>query len=174
VPAGLELTVRPGTDVLPETGASATAMPPAGIMITIDANRDGGVEGTVKRWLRPIIFHELHHLARARVVSKHSLAERVISEGMASVFERDFAKSEAPWSAYGDDIIQWADQILALPDDAPPNDWIYKHPDGRLWVGMKVGSYWVDRAAARSGRLSTDLIAMSAVDIIALARNEPP
>ena len=154
----------------PETGSSATATPPNAIIITVDAGRAGGIESYVTRWLRPVLFHELHHLARWQIVAARSIVDHAVSEGMAAVFERDFAQSETPWAAYGSQVENWADEIRALPDDAPMRDWIYAHPDGRQWIGMKVGAYWVDRAAANSGRASIDLIAMPAAAIIALAK----
>jgi uncharacterized protein YjaZ len=170
LPADLEMTVRPGPDVLAETGFSATAMPPTGIMITVDTSRHGGVESAVTRWLRPILFHELHHLARGQVVSTRSIVDHAVTEGMAAIFERDFGKSETPWGAYGPEVTAWADEIVRLPEDASRRDWIYQHPDGRRWIGMKVGAYWVDQAVAKSGRSSIDLISMPAADIIDLAR----
>ncbi len=169
LPSPLELTVRPGADVRPETGSSATAMPPLAVMLTIDARREEGVESIVRRWLRPVLFHELHHLTRWQRVPATSLVDHAVSEGLAAVFERDFAQSETPWAAYGSEVSAWADELLRLPDDSSTQDWIYRHPDGRRWIGMKTGAYWVDQASAKSGRSSIDLITLPAADIIALA-----
>ena len=169
LPSQLELTIRPGTDVMPETGSSATAMPPAAILITIDAARNGGVQPIVTRWLRPILFHELHHLARSQTIPARSVVEHAVSEGMAAVFERDFAHSHTPWAEYGPEVNDWAKEIMAVPDDASTRDWIFQHPDGRRWIGMKVGAFWVDQATTKSRRPSVDLISMPAADIIAMA-----
>lgn len=146
----------------------ADAMPPNGIMVTIDAARPEGVEAIVNKWLRPIMFHELHHLARSTAGVPGSIVERAVFEGMATVFERDFAKSETPWGAYPPNVIDWANEFLKLPADAPVRDWIHLHPDGRRWIGMKVGTYWVDQAIARSGRSAADLATMPTADVLAL------
>ena len=50
LPAHIELTVRPGTDVIAETGETGTAMPPASIMWTVDHTRTGGAKGIALRW----------------------------------------------------------------------------------------------------------------------------
>ena len=168
LPPDIETTVRPGADVTPEIGAVADAMPPNGIVITIDAARPEGVEAIVTKWLRPIMFHELHHLARSTAGVPSSIVDRAVFEGMATVFERDFAKTETPWGAYPANVNDWADELRKLPADAPVRDWIHRHPDGRRWIGMKVGSYWVDRAIAKSGRSPADLATMPAADVIAM------
>ena len=168
LPPDIETTVRPGADVTPEIGATADAMPPNGIVVTIDAARPEGVEAIVHKWLRPIMFHELHHLARSTAGVPGSIVERAVFEGMATVFERDFARSETPWGAYPPNVIDWAHELQALPADAPVRDWIHRHPDGRRWIGMKVGAYWVDRAIAKSGRSAADLATVPTADVIAL------
>jgi hypothetical protein len=169
LPARIEVTVRPGSDVIVETGETADAMPPAAIMWTVDPKLHGGVEAIARKWLRATLFHELHHLARSAVVAPRTLVDRAVFEGMASVFERDFAGAQPPWTAYPSNVSSWADELKALPPDAPVRDWIYAHPDGRRWIGMKVGSFWVDRAKTKSGRSAADLVALSTDEVIALA-----
>lgn len=149
-------------------------MPPAGIIVTIDASRPESVAEIVTAWLRPMLFHEIHHLARwAATGAPQTLVDHAISEGRATVFERDFAKSPTPWGEYPADVRSWADELTLLPPDAPVRDWIYAHPDGRRWIGMKVGAYWVDEATRRSGRSAVDLIDTPTTEILALAQNLP-
>ena len=169
LPARIHLTVRPGLDVIDETGETASAMAPDGIMWTVDPNGHGGVAAITRTWLRATLFHELHHLARSSAADPRSIVDYAVYEGMATVFERDFAGVQTPWGAYPKNVNEWADELMRLPENAPRRDWIYSHPDGRRWIGIKVGAYWVDRASAKSKRSSADLCTTSTGDVLALA-----
>lgn len=171
VPALIELTVRPGISVTPETGQGGDAMPPNGIMLTIDPSRPGGVMAIMNAWLRPFMFHELHHLVRyAAAGAPSSLVEHAVTEGMATAFERDFAGATPPWGLYPENVAEWATELLALPSDTPRTEWLFRHPDGRRWMGYKVGTYWVDQARAQSGKSAADLVAMPSGEVLAFSR----
>ena len=45
--------------------------------------------------------------------------------------------------------------------------WMYRHPDGRRWVGMRAGTYVADQATRRSGKSAAELV--NAADILRLA-----
>ena len=170
LPMPIELFVRPGADVMTETGASATVMPPAAVMWTVDPARTGGVQKVARSWLRQTLFHEFHHLVRSASGSPRSIVERAVFEGMATVFERDFGTIKPPWGDYPDNVSAWATEVASLPDDAPERTWLFTHPDGRRWIGYKVGAYWVDRAAAASGRSAASLVTTPASEVVLLAR----
>lgn len=169
LPKRIHLTVRPGSDVIDETGETAAAMPPDAIMWTVDPLRHGGVVAITRTWLRATLFHELHHLARSSANQLDSIVDRAVYEGMATAFERDFGRVETPWGAYPPNVHQWAIEFRRLPHNAPISDWIYAHPDGRRWIGMKVGAYWVDQASAKSKRSSADLCTTPTPEVLALA-----
>lgn len=169
LPVQIELTVRPGNEVIAETGETADAMPPAAIMWTVDPGRDGGAEAVARKWLRATLFHELHHLARSTSQPPRSLIDHVVYEGMATVFERDFAGADVPWGRYPDNVTAWADELLALPPDSSVRDWLYTNPDGRRWIGIRVGAFWVERAMATSRRSTADLVITSTSDVLDLA-----
>lgn len=172
VPALIELTVRPGTYVTPETGQGGDAMPPNGIMLTVDPSRPGGVMAIVNAWLRPFMFHELHHLVRyAAAGGPGTLVEHAVTEGMATAFERDFAGATPLWGLYPENVAEWATELLALPAGTPRTEWLFRHSDGRRWIGYKVGTYWIDQARARSGQSAADLVAVSAGEVLALSRS---
>jgi uncharacterized protein YjaZ len=167
-----ELTVRffrSDTYTLSPSEETASAMPPNGIMWTVDPDRHGGVAAIARQWLRATLFHELHHLARsAQTNDLRTLADHVLYEGMATAFERDFARAQTPWGAYPPNVDEWARELMRLPEDASAREWMYSHPDGRRWIGMKVGTYWVDQAMAKSKRWSADLAATPTRDLLAL------
>ena len=170
LPERIHLTVRPGSDVIEETGETGTAMPPDAIMWTVDPQRNGGVDAVARKWLRASLLHELHHLARAASQPPRTLVDHAIFEGMATVFERDFAGAEVPWGAYPENVAQWADELTRLPPDSSTREWLYKHPDGRRWIGIKVGTYWVDGAIRNSGRSAASLTTASSAEIVEFAR----
>ena len=171
LPTKIALMVRPGTDVIEETGETAAAMPPNAIMWTVNPGSDGGVSEVTNKWLRATLFHELHHLARATAGAPRSIVDQAVYEGMATAFERDFAKVQTPWGAYPPNVNEWAVELRSLPDNASQRDWIYSHPDGRRWIGIKVGTYWVDKAMAKSRRSAADLCTTPSRALLALIQN---
>jgi uncharacterized protein YjaZ len=170
LPPDLIVRVQPGGDVIPETGETGTAALPNLIVWIVDPSRPGGVLRTVETQLRASLFHELHHLARATKLETATLMDHVITEGMATAFERDFAGAAAPWGRYDADVSSSVNELLALPPTARRDHWLYRHPDGRRWVGLKAGTYIVDQAIQRAGRSSADLVSSSTAEVIALAQ----
>ena len=170
LPEVIDITVRPGDDVIAETGETGAAMPPAAIMWTVDASRAGGVQAVAKAWLRPSLFHEFHHLVRSAAVMPTTLVDHAIHEGIATVFERDFAGVKPPWGNYPDDVEEWSRELRALPGATPTGPWLYTHPDGRRWIGIKVGAFWVDRVTKRTGQTSADLATAPTADVLRLSQ----
>lgn len=167
LPATIQLTVRPGRDVIEETGETASAMAPDAIMWTVNPHREEGVTAITDKWLRASLFHELHHLVRWSAAEPHTIVDHALFEGMATAFERDFAGVKTPWADYPANVSEWAAEIKSLPGDAASRDWLYSHPDGRRWIGMRVGTYWVDRAMAKSGRSSAELSTIPTHEVLA-------
>lgn len=168
-PERIEITVRPGTEVIPETGQSGDAMPPNFVIWTVDPSRPGGVAAVANAWLRACLFHELHHLARYPSEMPQSIVEHAVSEGMATAFERDFAGVTSPWGRYSPNVAEWAAELQHSPAETPREHWLFRHPDGRRWIGYKVGTYWVDQARAKTGRSSADLVATPTREILTLS-----
>ncbi|HMI87345.1 MAG TPA: DUF2268 domain-containing putative Zn-dependent protease [Polyangiaceae bacterium] len=167
LPKPLTLVVQWGKDVIPETGETATTVLAASVYWTVDPDRD--VLSTIRTELRPTLFHELHHLVRAVSVRGSSLMDRVVTEGMATAFERDFGKANPPWGIAPPEVMDWTRELLRQPDSAPVDRWLYRHPDGRRWIGLRVGTFLVDRAARASGRSVAQLAAVSTDEILRLA-----
>jgi hypothetical protein len=170
LPSSIELTVRAGSDVIKETGETADAMPPTAVMWTVDPGREGGVAAVARNWLRATLFHEFHHLVRSASGNPRSVVDHALFEGMATVFERDAAGVYVPWGDYPADVDVWAREVIALPSDSSVREWLFSHPDGRRWVGIKVGAFWVDRAIAASGRSSAELVAVPTDEILEMAQ----
>jgi hypothetical protein len=170
LPASLSLRVQPGQDVDPDTGEAATPSVPDVVYWTVSPTRAGGVSAIARAQLRATLFHPFCYLARRAAIGPvDRLKDEVISMGLATVFARDFGGRSDPWGAYPLQVDAWVHEVLALPDDARRDQWMDRHPDGRRWIGPKVGTYLVDRAVRASGRSVTDLVSAATDDIIRIA-----
>lgn len=172
LPRGLVLKVSAGhdADVIPETGETGTAIPPATIQWTVDPRRPGGVSRVVTEELRASLFHELHHLTRYRAFGRSAdLMDNVVLEGLATAFERDFAGATPPWGTHPPSPEAWVAELLAQPPDTQLTPWLARHPDGRRWVGLRAGTFLVDRAMTNAGGNAATLVAVSAAEILTRA-----
>jgi hypothetical protein len=170
LPAELRLIVQTGVRVIPETGESGEVGLPSTVYWTVDPKRTGGVVAVVSHQLRATLFHEFYHLVRETSFEVVSLTDQAMDEGLATAFERDFGGAPVPWGEYPDDVAVWTKEFLALPVDAPREQWMFKHPDGRRWVGYKVGAYLADRAVRATGRSLAQLATVPTPTIIEWAR----
>ena len=167
LPKHLKLVARPGKDVIPETGENATAVLPSSVYWTFDPERD--VVSTIRSELRFTLFHEFHHLVRMAHVPTRSLMDAVVTEGLATAFERDFGKANPPWGLAPPEVTDWTRELLRQPETAEREPWLFKHPDGRRWVGIRVGTFLVDRATRASGRTAAELAVTPTEEILRLA-----
>ena len=136
----------------------------------VDPSR--GVLSLVQTDLRPFLFYEFHYLVRAKAVPSTSLMDDVVAEGMATAFERDFAGASPPWGIYPRDVDDWAKELMALPVKAPADEWITQPTSangGRRWMGLRAGTYLVDRATRASGKSSAELVTTSTQNILKMA-----
>ena len=169
LPETITLRVDADDNVSATTNAAATAVAPDRIYWSVDPDRGDGVVATAEVHLRAMLFHELHHLVRDATIIRASLMDHVVSEGMASAFERDHAGARYPFSQYPDNVAAWLAELAVLPGSADLNQWMFRHPDGRRWIGFRVGTYLVDRAMAASDRSSADLAAAPTACVLELA-----
>jgi hypothetical protein len=173
LPAKLTLRVHAGTDVIPETGEGASAVPPQSVVWVVDPTRPGGVEGVANTWLRASLFHELHHLVRDVQVPRKTMLDIAVTEGLATAFERDYAGVTPPWGDYPAVVRPWIDELRANPDPDDRRRWLGRHPDGRRWVAFKTGTYLADCAFKAAGRSPADLVTTPTTEIVALALSAP-
>jgi hypothetical protein len=169
LPAEITLRVRTGSDVIPETRETATAAAPNLVVWIVDPNRGDDVLTIVNAQLRATLFHEFHHLVRDAALPSTTLMDRVVTEGLATAFERDYAGVRVPWGEYPGDVDAWVRELRTLPPDAPREPWLSRHPDGRRWIGLRAGTYLADQAAKRSGRSPAQLASAGTAEILALA-----
>lgn len=167
LPHHLSVRVYAGTRVIPETGEAGEVVPPSTVIWTVDPAHAGGVLTVVHTWLRASLLHEFHHLVRAQTSPSTSLMDEVVTEGMATVFERDVTGASPLWGLYPDDVGDWVKELTALPPDVGRDYWLRaRHPDGRRWIGMRAGAYLVDRAIQASGRSAAALVSTSTRELM--------
>jgi uncharacterized protein YjaZ len=170
LPRDLRITVQVGDRVIPETGETGSIGLPGAVYWTVDPNHEGGVLSVVNAQLRATLFHEWYHLVRETKFAPETLTERAVNEGLATAFERDFGGAPTPWGAYPREIGAWTKEFLSLAPGASFREWMYEHPDGRRWVGFKVGTYLADRAVRDSGLSLAQLAVEPTEKIISWAK----
>ena len=170
LPPELRITIQTGSRVIPETGETGSIGLPRAIYWTVNPAHPGGVVSVARAQLRATLFHECYHLVREATLTPDSLVDLAVNEGLATAFERDHGGAATPWGDYDDNIAVWTEELLALPADAPQRDWMFSHPDGRRWIGFKVGTYLADRAAKASGLSLSQLATVPTAQILAWAR----
>lgn len=156
-------------DVIPETGIMGMTYSDEYASVYFDCTLPYGKEGLFQG-LRETIFHELVHAA----TFKHDTWQPgvlfgVVTEGLATVFERDYAGAIPLWGLYEDDLImtEWYSELENLPkSDTKNNEYFFKHSDGRRWIVYKTGVWMIDKLL-ESGEDLFDLIRMNHKDLIA-------
>jgi Predicted Zn-dependent protease (DUF2268) len=173
LPAELELVTRTGARVIPETGELGSATSPRRVTWTVDPSGAGGIETIARTQLRATLFHELHHVARGWTKVGGAPTARfidgVIAEGLATAFERDYGGRAPLWGQYPDDVMHWVQELLPLPRSAPYASWMYRHPDGRRWIGYRAGTFIADQAIRASHRSAAALVNASSDEVLRLA-----
>lgn len=113
--------------------------------------------------------HDVDVEPPASRVQTRTLLDHVVTEGLATAFERDFGKVDPPWGQAPPDPMVWTREVLSQPETAALDSWMIRHPDGRRWIGMRVGTFLADRAARASGRSSAALVFAPTSDVLRLA-----
>jgi uncharacterized protein YjaZ len=177
LPARISLAIATGKRVIQQTGCTGVALAPGRAAFFYDPDRPEGSMAIIRRHLRTVLFHEFHHLTRGWLIhggtQGSSLIDGVICEGLATAFERDFGGSRPPWGRYPENVTAWVDEVLSLPPSAPYRKWMFQHPDGRLWIGYKVGTYIADQVKRRTGLTAADLVVTDSNEVLTLAGIDP-
>ena len=137
-------------------------------------DRDEGIAGIAEEYLRPAMFAMFFRIVRTQELGYGmSLPDHIVNSGLETVFARDFAATTYPWAAYPPDVADWVRELLASPE-GEHGPWMSRHPDGRRWIGIKAGTYLVDRAIESSGESVLDLVSTPTDVIIRTAQAAQP
>ncbi|RYF27385.1 MAG: hypothetical protein EOO17_06195 [Chloroflexi bacterium] len=171
--------------LLPETGAGGYAYSADTLVMAYDPSFDNKQQQSSD--LRATVFHESFHLAQGHTNNKptahyRNALDSAIYEGMASVFEREYATpSVLPGEYTGESewqLQEWADSLanITMEDYTDPDSglWIkwalYDKQSKQRWRVYKVGTWIVDRAIQQSGKDILSLQTATAGQIADLAK----
>jgi uncharacterized protein YjaZ len=127
--------------------------------------------GQILKQVRPTVFHEMNHAARFNIHIWHkSFLDNCVLEGLATVFERDRGGEDVLWGKYDEkDVKKWLAEVKKQANMSNYGEYMFKHPDGRRWIGYKTGTYIIDRAVEKSGKSVEELSKLECKDILQLA-----
>ena len=180
LPGGIEVTaIVMDRDADIVGGVTGQAYAPGKVQVEFSSVFPGGISAAAQGALTSTIFHEFHHLDRGWTIQENKFGPGIpiaaVNEGLASVFSEEYTGVyyEAA-TAYPDDAGKWLDEILALPRNADYSTWMMgEHPDGRNYIGYRVGRYIVHQASANSGKSVLELGSLSPEEILRLAQTLP-
>lgn len=170
LPEYVNLVVYPSVadDVIVETGIMGMTYSDEYASVYFDCTLPYGKERLLSG-LREAVFHELVHAATFRHDPwQPDVLFGVVTEGLATVFERDYAGATPLWGSYEDDLVmtEWYLELKNLPKSETKNgEYFFKHSDGRKWIVYKTGSWMIDKLL-ESGEDLFDLIRMNHKDVI--------
>lgn len=152
---------------IPEVGSGAYTYNSILVILSFDPSLPYGEKGLLDS-LRPAVFHEMNHAARfTKPIWHKNLMEWCLMEGLATVFERDKANDKPLWGKYPKDVASWLEEIKKAKE-SQGNEYMFKHTDGRKWIGYKVGTYMVDQAMEKSGKTIEELTDLECKEIFKL------
>lgn len=121
--------------------------------------------------VQPLVLHEMNHAARYnKKIMFKTFLENCVNEGVAVVFTREYVGFKAPWDKYPKEVTGWLKEIQEAGKCIDTYHYMFMHPDGRPWIGYKVGTYIVDQAMKNSGKSVIELTKLECADILKLAR----
>lgn len=171
LPNYINLVVYPSNpdDVIPETGVMGMTYSDEYASVYFDYNVPYGKENLLKS-LHTTVFHELVHATTFRYEPwQASALFGVTTEGLATVFEREYGDARPLWGEYEDDATmhRWFQELKELPETNEKNkDYFVNHPDGRRWIVYKTGTWVVDKLIA-SGEDLFELMKLECGDVLA-------
>jgi hypothetical protein len=156
--------------LIEETGDSAHTYNSEFIELAFDPTKDRQGLEVILSGVRPGVFHEMNHAARFNIPIYHkTFLDNCVMEGLATVFTRDYTGEKAGWADYPKNVSDWLYELIDKNDMFYWQEYMFKHADGRRWIGYKVGTYIIDQALERSGKNIIELTKMECKDIMKLA-----
>lgn len=143
-------------------GVTGIAMTPTRIELQLSRTSANKFDEVIETGLRATLYHEFHHLVRGWTVEGNlfgpGIPTAAVNEGLAIVFAEQMSGVEEPWLNYPPNVNDWLDEILALPLRANYQQWMMgTHPDGRQYIGYRVGKYIIDSALKSSQKSIVEL-----------------
>lgn len=167
--------------LIAETGEGGFAYSPDTITVAFDMEYADKVAQLQS--LRATMFHEAYHLIQGHThedaqATYTTALDSAIYEGMATVFERQYAGSKPLWGEYSavdeQTLTRWRDSLhkLAIEDYLNPHtgkwqQWaFFDETDNERWKLYKTGTWIVDTYLQRTGKDIINIVHMPASEII--------
>ena len=145
------------------TGVTFNHKPDGEISVQISTVYPGGTIAAIRAGFETVLYHEFHHLIRGWSIHQNEFEQGIfiatINEGLAVVFAEENTGRKQVANAFPIEAEDWAKEILELPKDADYQEWVAGyHPDGRTFIGYRIGNYIVRKAMENSGK---DIVTIS-------------
>jgi len=164
--------------ILKDTGIGGYAYSSDIITISLDPNFDDKEKQEAN--IRPTLFHESFHLSQ-RFTGEDgpfSAIDNALYEGMATVFERDYAGVFEPYGDYRqiseEKLKQWAEELRTLSaevfaEEEVYSKWKFYHPKLKeRWIAYRTGAWLVDEVLKKNELTILDLRTKKAADILSM------
>ncbi|WP_158607479.1 DUF2268 domain-containing putative Zn-dependent protease [Flexivirga caeni] len=150
--------------VIPSWGCGGCTYSARSVVLAVDSSHPATMSA-----VRTTLVHEFHHVARERGPGcGTSLRDRVVSEGLAMLFEEEIlgAASEFAHQTITDDQVG---RMIESLDEDPADDgrWCFHAGDMPLWLGYTVGYRWARSYAQACGLSAAALVNISAKEVTA-------
>lgn len=171
VPSYVNLVLHPVPkgEAIPETGVGGMTYSDEYSSVFFESDVRYG-KGQLLEEVRTTTYHELTHAATFQYEPwQPGALYGAVAEGLATVFERDYAGSSPLWGKYeSDDTMQgWLGELKKLPvGDSKNMDYFIKHSDGRKWIVYKTGTWIIDKLLA-DGEDLFELMKLKHTDVLA-------
>lgn len=165
-----------GYGILENTGIGGFAYSSDIITISLDPNfvyKNKQAES-----IRPTVFHESFHISQGFTGENGPFSgiENALYEGMATVFEREYAGVFEPYGDYRqileEKLKQWTKELKELSAEVFADKYVYSkwkfyHPELKeRWIAYKTGTWLVDEVLNKKGLTILDLRTKKAADIL--------
>jgi len=160
---GLDVFAIDAPDMtIPGWGCGGYTYSPRSVVLAVDSSL-----ATTTAAVRATLVHEFHHVARERGPGcGTSLRDRIVSEGLAMLFEEEIlgVASEFAHQDVTDDQLRRTIEAL---DEDPADDgrWFFHAGDMPLWLGYTVGYRWARSYAREHGVNASALVHVSSTEI---------
>lgn len=157
----LDIIIQPGSQVIPELGLLGRAWHSSLFSLTLDVNHPQLMPALTNGSLTRQVVHEAHHCMRmASVGYGYTLAEALISEGLAGQFVRHvLATGPELWenALPVNELEGWRpDDATLAASDYSHSDWFFGTGAYPRWLGYSLGYYLVGNWLAAAGEPSAD------------------
>ncbi len=164
--------------ILEDTGIGGYAYSSGIITISLDPHFDDTAKQEAN--IRPTVFHESFHICQGFTGEDgpFSAIDNAIYEGMATVFEREYAGVLEPYGDYRqisiEKLKQWAEELKklsaeAFADEGVYSKWKFYHPElNERWIAYRTGTWLVDEVLKKKRITILDLRASNAADVLSM------